>query len=219
MLGVEVLALSPVYEWAAAYTAKAARALANDPARPLQTLPLDGILPAKGQNRFLISETNTLASHGVATQRTVVGNVPIIARETTTYTKNLYGNLDDAYEVVTTPATLAKLLRNQRQAITSKFARHKLADDGTRFGAGQAIVTPKIVKAELVAQYRTDEFAGLVENGKAFKENLIVERDTNDVNRLNILYPPDLVNQLRIFAVLSQFRLQFNRGLDTVIAA
>ena len=76
VLGVEVLALSPVYEWAAAYTAKAARALANDPARPLQTLSLDGILPAKGQNRFLISETNTLASHGVATQRTVVRQRP-----------------------------------------------------------------------------------------------------------------------------------------------
>ena len=44
-------------------------------------------------------------------------------------------------------------------------------------GAGQAIVTPKIVKAELVAQYREDEFNGLVENATAFKANLIVERD------------------------------------------
>jgi phage tail sheath gpL-like len=58
-----------------------------------------------------------------------------------------------------------------------------------------------------------------VENGKAFKENLVVERDPNDPNRINVLYPPDLVNQLRIFAVLAQFRLQYNRGLDTVVAA
>jgi len=145
--------------------------------------------------------------------------VPVIMRESTTYTKNLYGNTDDAYELVTTPATLTKLLRNQRQAITSKFPRHKLADDGTRFGAGQAIVTPKIIKAELVAEYRIDEFNGLVENGKAFKANLIVERDPNDPNRVNVLYPPDLINQLRVFAVLAQFRLQYDRGLDTVIAA
>src|SRR6185312_3745291 len=115
--------------------------------------------------------------------------------------------------------TLAKILRNQRQAITSKYPRHKLADDGTRFGAGQAIVTPKIIKAELVAQYRVDEFNGLVENGKAFKDNLIVERDPNDVNRINVLYPPDLVNQLRIFAVLAQFRLPSTRAVDTLIAA
>jgi phage tail sheath gpL-like len=218
VMGVEVGSPTPTYEWAAAYSAKAARALLNDPARPLQTLSLDNCLPAKGQNRFLLSELNQLAYGGIATQRTHT-TVPTIMRESTTYTRNLYGNTDDAYELVTTLATLTKLLRNQRQAITSKFPRHKLADDGTRFGAGQAIVTPKIIKAELVAQYRVDEFNGLVENGKAFKDNLIVERDSNDPNRVNTLYPPDLVNQLRVFAVLCQFRLQFDRGLDSVIAA
>ena len=194
--------------------AKAARALVNDPARPLQTLALDGCLPAQGQGRFLLSELNGLAYGGIATQRTITTS-PMIMRETTTYTKNLYGNSDDAYELVTTMATLTALLRNQRQAITSKFPRCKLADDGTRFGAGQAIVTPNIIKAELVAQYRIDEFNGLVENGAAFKANLIVERDANDPNRVNVLYPPDLINQLRVFAVLAQFRLQYDRGLDT----
>jgi phage tail sheath gpL-like len=129
----------------------------------------------------------------------------------------LYGNTDDAYTDVTTLATLAKILRNQRQAITSKYPRHKLANDGTRFGVGQAIVTPKTIKAELVAQYRQDEFVGLVEDAQNFKANLIVERDPNDPNRLNVLYPPDLVNQLRVFAVLAQFRLQFNRGIDLAI--
>jgi len=217
-MGIEAMAQSPVYEWAAAYTAMAARALAIEPARPLQSLHLSGLIPAKGEDRFLISELNTLSLNGIATQRTFSDGIPTIARETTTSTRNLYGNSDDAYEVVTTLATLARILRNQRQAITSKYPRHKLADDGTRFGAGQAIVTPKIIKAELVAQYRVDEFNGLVENGKAFKDNLIVERDPNDVNRINVLYPPDLVNQLRVFAVLAQFRLQFNRGVDSVVA-
>jgi phage tail sheath gpL-like len=114
-------------------------------------------------------------------------------------------------------ATLAKLLRNQKAAITSKFPRHKLADDGTKFGPGQAIVTPGIIKSELVSQYRQDEYNGLVENTNAFKAHLLVERDPNDPNRVNVLYPPDLVNQLRIFAVLAQFRLQYDRGVDTAI--
>src|SRR5262249_20727917 len=152
-----------------------------------------------------------------ATQATFADNVPVIMRETTMYTKNLYGNSDDAYEVVTTLATLARLIRNQRAAITSKFPRHKLADDGTRFGPGQAIITPKIAKSELIAQYAIDEFNGLVENADAFADNLIVERDTQDVNRLNVVYPPDLVNQLRTFAVLAQFRLQYGRGIDQEI--
>ena len=218
IMGIEMLSPTPAYEWAAAYCAKAARALINDPARPLQTLSLDTCLPAPSHNRFFLSELNQLADGGIATQRTEVTS-PMIMRETTLYTRNLYGTSDDAYELVTTLSTLAALLRNQRQAITSKFPRCKLADDGTRFGAGQAIVTPNIIKAELVAQYRIDEFNGLVENGKAFKDNLIVERDPNDPNRVNVLYPPDLVNQLRVFAVLAQFRLQYDRGVDTVIAA
>lgn len=218
ILGIEVGSPTPAYEWAAAYTAKAARALVNDPARPLQTLTLDTCLAAPGNARFLLSELNQLAYGGIATQRTFTTS-PQIMRESTTYTKNLYGDSDDAYELVTTLATLAALLRNQRQVITSKYPRHKLADDGTRFGAGQAIVTPIIIKAELVAQYRIDEFNGLVENGDAFKTNLIVERDANDPNRVNVLYPPDLINQLRIFAVLAQFRLQYDRGLDPVVAA
>ena len=141
----------------------------------------------------------------------------MLAREQTTYQRNLYGQLDDAYELVTTLATLARLLRNQKHAITSKFPRHKLANDGTRFGPGQAIVTPGLAKAELIAQYRFDEFNGLVEDTRNFKKYLIVERDPNDANRLNVLYPPDLINQLRIFAVLAQFRLQFDRGIDTEI--
>ena len=217
ILAFETPALSPVYEWAAAYCAKAARALSNDPARPLQTLTLASIIPAHGEDQFLLTELNTLSKAGFATQRTLQDGIPRIARESTTATVNLYGTSDDAYELVTTLATLAKVLRNQRQAITSKFPRHKLADDGTRFGPGQAIVTPKSIKAELLSQYRQDEFVGLVENAAAFNANLIVERDPNDPNRLNVLYPPDLVNQLRIFAVLAQFRLQYSRGTDIEI--
>jgi len=217
VMGFEVASPSPAYEWSAAYAAKAQRALVNDPARPLQTLSLNQIKCAPLQDRFNFSELNALAENGIAIQKAGSDRQPMIAREQTLYQLNLYGQEDDAYELVTTLATLAKLLRNQRQAITSKFPRHKLADDGTRFGPGQAIVTPGIIKGELIAQYRQDEFNGLVENTRAFKANLLVERDPNDPNRVNVLYPPDLINQLRIFAVLAQFRLQYNRGLDVEI--
>jgi phage tail sheath gpL-like len=217
IMGVEPLAPSPTYEWAAAYASKSARALTNDPARPLQTLSLNKILPARPEDTFILPEVNSLSGVGIATQKRGSDGQPMIMRDTTTYQLNLYGQSDDAYELVTTMATLARLIRNQRQAITSKFPRHKLANDGTRFGVGQKIVTPKIVKAELVAEYRIDEFNGLVEDVASYKANLIVERDPNNPNRLNVLYPPDLVNQLRIYAVLVQFRLQSNRGQDAEI--
>ena len=75
-------------------------------------------------------------------------------------------------------------------------------------------MTPGLIKSSLIAQYRQDMFSGLVENMSAFKAHLICERDTNDPNRVNVLYPPDLINQLRVFAVLAQFRLQYDRGID-----
>jgi phage tail sheath gpL-like len=216
LMAVEAYSPTPTWNWAAAYAAKAARALLNDPARPLQTLEMTGCLPPPKHQRFDKKQCNDFAGVGLATQNVNDNNVPMILRESTTYQKNLYGQGDDAYELVPTLATLAALFRSQRHAITSKYPRHKLADDGTRFGPGQAIVTPKTIKAELIAQYRFDEYLGRVENARAFKDNLIVERDPQDPNRVNVLYPPDLINQLRVFAVLAQFRLQYNRGLDPV---
>ena len=218
IMAIEANSPTPFWCWAAAYTAMAARALLNDPARPLQTLQLTGCLPAPRHQRFTMRMMNDFAWTGLATQAVNANQIPAIKRETTTYQKNLYAQGDDAYELVTTLATLAALFRRQRFAITTKYPRHKLADDGTIFGAGQAIVTPNIIRAELIAEYSFDEFTGLVENTAAFKANLIVERDANDPNRVNVLYPPDLINQLRIFAVLAQFRLQYNRGLDSVVA-
>jgi phage tail sheath gpL-like len=217
VMAVEPLAPSPIYEWTAAYTAMAQRALINDPARPLQTLTLNQIKLAPLNNRFNIDQLNALAGNGLATQKAGSDNQPMISRETTTYQLNLYGFSDTAYELVTTLATLARLIRNQRHAITTKFPRCKLADDGTRFGPGQAIVTPGVIKAELLNEYSVDMYNGLVENMPAFSSHLLVERDPNDPNRVNVLYPPDLINQLRVFAVLAQFRLQYDLGIDTQI--
>lgn len=218
IMAFELTTPTPMFELTAAYTAKAQRALSNDPARPLQTLQLAHTLPAKLHERFVFDEINSLANNGFAIQKCWPGSgLPQIAREQTTYQVNLYGHGDDAYELVTTLATLARLLRNQRHAITSKYPRHKLANDGTRFGPGQAIITPGIAKAELVAQYKNDEWNGLVEDTANFKKFLLVERDPLNPNRLNVLYPPDLINQLRIFSVLAQFRLQYDRGIDVEI--
>lgn len=209
-LAIEQAAPTPVWEWAASYCANAARALLNDPARPLQTLELTGCLPAVRGSRFSKTSRNNLASTGLATQTLNGDGNPMIEIEATSYRVNTYGQADDAYFVATTLATLSYILRFLRTRITNKYPRHKLANNGTRFGSGQAIVTPNVIRAELVAAYRELEFLGIAENADAFKNALIVERDSSNPNRVNILYPPDLVNQLRVVAVLAQFRLQFS---------
>ena len=201
---------TPSYEWASAYGAQAAKALAIDPARPLQTLPLVGVSPPPVSSRFTLTERQTLLFDGIATWVFNGGEVRI-ERAITTYQLNTFSEPDPSYLDATTLYTLAAVIRRLRSRITQKFPRHKLANDGTRFGDGQAIVTPNIIRAELVSVYSEMENQGLVENIEAFKAALIVERNANDPNRVDVLYPPDLVNQLRVLAILAQFRLQFNQ--------
>ena len=131
----------------------------------------------------------------------------------TMYQKNAHGLDDDAFLKVQTKATLAYVLRALRFRVVQVFPRHKLGNDDVRYAAGQAIATPKTIKAEIIAHYRFLESLGLVENAGAFAANLIVERNATNPNRVDVLYPPDLVNQLDVFAVLAQFRLQYPASL------
>jgi phage tail sheath gpL-like len=206
-------ALSPTASWrvAAAFCAQAATSLRIDPARPLQTLTMVGVMPPRRGSRFGIGDSNTLLFSGVATAMES-GGATAIQRAITTYRVNVWNQPDPSWLDVQAPATLAYIIRFLRQRILQKFPRHKLADDGTPLGFGQATVTPRIIKAELIAAYSELMLAGIVENMDAFKAFLIVERDQNDPNRVNVLLPPDLVNQLRIFALLAEFRLQYSPG-------
>lgn len=209
LAGYEKETQTPADELAASRTARAAVFIRNDPARPTQTGELVGMLPAPKGKRFTMTEQQTLLSHGVATAY-VESGVLRIQRDVTTYRKNAYGVADNSYLDSETLHTSAYVLRKLKSVITSKYGRHKLASDGTRFGPGQAIVTPAVIKGELLATYRQLERAGIVENYELFKQYLVVERDASDPNRLNTLFPPDYVNQLRVFAVVNQFRLQYS---------
>ena len=201
------LSPSPPCQWAAAYAAQAAGSLAIDPARPLQTLPLVGILPAAEGSRRTLSERNLLLHDGISTHTVDAGGRVLIERAVTMYQENAYGVSDPSYLDLNTPATLSYLRYATRARITQKYPRHKLASDGTAFGAGQAIVTPGVIRAELIALFVEWETAGLVEGRAQFKAELLVEIDASDPTRINVLSPPNLVNQFRIFANQIQFRL------------
>jgi len=198
---------TPPEEWAAALCGVCAYNTKIDPARPLQTLPLAGVLPPKVEDRFTMSERNLLLFDAIATWKVDDGGSVLIERVITTYETNVNGIADPSYLDLNTMKTLAYLRYSVRARILLKFPRFKLANDGTQFGAGQKVVTPKIIRAELVALFRQWEEAGLAENIDQFKTDLIVERDATDVNRINALIPPDIINQFRVFAGQVEFRL------------
>ncbi|QMM52496.1 phage tail sheath subtilisin-like domain-containing protein [Enterobacter sp. RHB15-C17] len=209
--GMEAETQTCADEWAAVFTARNAVFIRADPARPTQTGQLDGVLPAKTGKRFQKTQRNTLLNSGIATCY-AQGSNAFIERAVTTYQKNKYGETDNSYLDSETLHTSAYVLRALETCVTSKYGRHKLASDGTRFGPGQAIVTPSVIKAEMCAQYQIMEEAGIVENFDLFKKYLVVERSATDPNRVNVLFPPDYINQLRVFALVNQFRLQYQEA-------
>lgn len=198
---------NPSYEWAAAKAGQVALSGQADPARPFQTLPLIGILAPKSSEQFTLSERNILLSDGIATDRVEQSGAVRIERVITTFQTNAASAPDISYLDVNTLLTLSFLRYDFRVQMLSKFPRHKLSDDGVKSGAGQAILTPLLGKTEAIRIFQGWEELGLVEGLEQFKRDVIVERNSQDPNRLDFLLPPDLINQLRIIGAQIQFLL------------
>lgn len=194
-------------EFAAAVAGVVARYGAADPARPFQTLPVAGVLSPDEGDLFTLAERNLNLFDGIAdTMATSTGQVQL-GRLITTYKTNAAGSDDVSYLDLNTMLTLMYLRYSFRTWFSSRFPRHKLADDGTQYGSGQAVVTPAVAKAVAVEWFQAMMELGLVEDLDSFEENVVVERNALNTNRLDILLPPNLINQLVTTGVQIQFRL------------
>ncbi|PPR15426.1 MAG: hypothetical protein CFH43_00913 [Proteobacteria bacterium] len=204
-----VLALPDVPEMPCVWASKAAGVVSYhqtiDPARPYQTLDLNLLAPALGDD-FAENEREQLLKAGGATFNVVSGQVQI-QRMVTTYKTNSSGLADPSYRDLNTLHTLAFIRFSMRAMVSTTFPRYKLANNGTRFAPGQAIVTPNIIYDKLVAHFRLLERQGIVEGVNDWKKDMIVERNADDVNRIDVQVPANIVNQLRVFAGQVQFRL------------
>lgn len=203
---VPVSELKP-HLWVAALAAVCDYQAAIDPARPLQTLLLKGVSAPDESERHSRYIRDQLLHNKLSTWTVDTGGNVRIERVITTYTKNEAGFDDPSMLDLETKFTVDYLRFAVRQRIAQKFPRMKLADDGTNFLPGQPIVTPKIIRAELIALMRDLELVGLVEGLDQFIDDLQVVRSSSDANRINAVIPPDLVNQFRVFAAAVQFRL------------
>lgn len=194
----------PGYEWTAALIKRAAAKAARDPARPFQRTIIDEVLaPKKG---LLWSERNALLRDGGTSVDVNDFGEMILDRLVTTYTENSSGAPDESYKDANTLFIAEYIRSTTRNFLLTNYPDYKLAKDGTRFGPGQAVVTPLIIKADMLGLFREWETIGLVEDAKDFLENLVVEIDGTDPNRLNVLLPPNFINQFRVGAIKLQFR-------------
>lgn len=207
LLGAEAASLSTPWEEAATYAGVLAREGKIDPARPFHTLELVGIVAPDAADRFTLQERDLLLRAGIATTSVDASGGVTIERAITTYQQSPGGAPDTAFLDVNTVLTLGFLRWDTRTRFANKYPRHKLADDGTRVGAGQAVLTPSLIRAELLGYFLSWETLGLVEGFSQFKGDLIVERSATDPTRVDVVMPPDLINQLRVVGAAIRFLL------------
>ena len=190
----------PVYLWAAVYGAVGAYNLVARPGAAVAGPGAHWPHGAGDGGPLRDAGPQHAALDGIATFRVDEASEVLIERAITTYRVNASSVPDPSYLDIETLATLAipALFRApaHRPEVPALQARRRRHQVRRRRGRG----TPSVIRNELIALASEWEAAALVEDISDYKTNLIVERDTEDVNRVNALLPPNIINQLRVFA-------------------
>ena len=175
------------YQVAAAYAAVVA--FEEDPARPLNTLALTGIMANPLANRLSRTEQENALNNGITPSEVGPGDKVQIVRAVTTYTLDPQSIPDISLFDLTTIRTLDYVRKAIRERISLRFPREKLS-----------VRTEKKVRSEIIDVLFKLEELEIIEKVQDNLTGVIVERDSQDPNRLNARIPADVVNGLHIFA-------------------
>jgi phage tail sheath gpL-like len=175
---------------------------------PFQGGVIQGMKAPPPASQFTFAQIQALLSSGIACFTYGADGTVSICRAITTYQTDSSGTPDASYLDCETMFALASFVRFIRNRLQSKFARAKLAKDGTNFGAGSsAIVTPNIARAEVIAAFDAMIDLGWVQDLAGFQAALVVEINPNDPTRLDMLIPANIIPGLHILASQTQLNL------------
>lgn len=197
---------TPGFEVAAAVLGCVAPKALNDPAQPLSNWAVAGIVAPRETDREDLEGNNLLLKAGCALLTCGNDGTVYLKRMVTTYKTNPAGAKDASYQQLEKVFTLSFLRWDWNNYLAGRYPHAKLADDGTDFGPGQVIMTPKLGEAELLGRYEYWISKGLVQGYATFKANLVVARDPDDDTALQFLIPADLIDQFFIGKSKIQFK-------------
>lgn len=176
-----------VHKIAAAYAAVIAGE--EDPARPLNTLWLKGVVSNLVVDRPGRVEQEVALANGLTPLEVGPGDKVQIVRAISTYTKSAAGTADIALLDITTIRSLDYVRKACVDRISLRFPRDKKTQR-----------VKSAVRGELLdVLYKCEELE-IVEAVDANKGLLLVEDNLQDPNRLDSVIPADIVNGLHVFA-------------------
>lgn len=158
----------------------------EDPARPLNTLKLNGIGVCDSADKTMRTEQENALYNGVTPIETSPdGTSAQIVRAISTYTKTANGTADESLLDMTTVRTLIYVSGACADRIALRFPRDKMTER-----------TIARVRSELIDVLMKCEELEIVEDVENNLANLIVERDAQNTGMLNCRVPSDVVNGL-----------------------
>ena len=194
---------TPAHVMVAAFAARGHQSLVADPALPFTGLNLRGVyMPALASQTFNFRERNALLASGGATIRYENGEVQI-ERAVTTATGS---NLPDWHDVQTVYSLIA-FSRGVGDWADQNYERVKLVGNADfNQSAGSRVVSPNSIKLDLIGVYQQFVTRGICEDSAGFASTLVVERPTDNQNRINVFMRPNFVNALRVLAIKVSFQ-------------
>jgi phage tail sheath gpL-like len=202
----------PAWLWAAAIAARVAPWLSDtatgNVSRNQTGLVVEGLKPPRTRSTWPQYTTrNALLSAGVSTWSVTADGKVAVDKLITTYRSNALGQPDTTFRDVQALAQLMVALRLFRADLSTEHGQKSLADSNPN-GLG-AISTVADIKATLVHTYQKLVDRGVLEDVEGFTRDAIVQRDSVNTNRVNVLAPLDRVNALDVLAANARLYSQF----------
>lgn len=174
-------------EIAAAYAATIAAT--EDPAMPFDYCAVNGIAPPLVVDRTSRTEEESALYNGITPLNVGPGEVVQVVRAVTTYTLNPAGVADPSLLDITTPRTLKYVARAFIEDRARRYSRVKISDRLILSMRDSGIVLLKSLEELEIIEKVTENLP-----------QYIIERDLQDVSRLNERIPLDVINGLHILA-------------------
>jgi len=199
----------PDYLWVAGFTARiapwAGGGANGDVSRNQTGLMVQGLSAPRDRNYWMDYATrDTMLKNGVSTWKIDrSGNVLIDKIITQQQTTN--GAPDTTFRDIQKIYQLTYALKKFRADLAAEHSNKAIADSNPSNLV--SISTVKDIKATLFHSYQ--QMSGVLENSEAALAAMVVTRDSDNANRVNVSLPLDFVNPLDILAGLATAYSQF----------
>ena len=168
-------------------------------------LTVEGLRTPRDRSKWPNYATrNTFLKSGLSTWLQTIDGGVAIDKLVTGYRTNSLGQPDETFRDIQWVGQLTYGLRYLRAVLSYEHGNKAIADSNP--GGDDAISTVADIEATLIHAYRARP--GICENAELFAEPLVVERNRESPNRVDISMRIDRVNPLDVFAAQARLYSQ-----------